>query len=151
MRINPLATWRQPPNKVSELTCCVAMYCGRAVEQIVIMKDMVSTQTNTIYRCIHRIHDNISCHRNRYIYIYISLVVHVHAYGLISVRRITVFFAPPILTSCASCFLWHVMGWGGVGIITNVPFAPLLDLSVICHATLRDLVLCLMLRYLNFL
>ena len=45
------------------------------------------------------------------------------------------------------CFL----GWGGVGIITNVPFAPLLDLFVTRHATLRDLVLCLMLRYLIFL
>ena len=46
-----------------------------------------------------------------------ELSVHlvVFAYGLISVRRITVFFAPPILTSCAYCFLWHVMGWGGVG------------------------------------
>ena len=54
------------------------------------------------------------------------------------------------------------VGWGGVGIMTNVPFAPLLDLSVIfhaplldlsaiCHATLHDLVLCLMLRYLIFL
>ena len=45
------------------------------------------------------------------------------------------------------CFL----GWGGVGIITNVPFAPLLDLFVTRHATLHDLVLCLMLRYLIFL
>ena len=44
------------------------------------------------------------------------------------------------------------MGWGGGGTITNVPFAPLLDLSVTRHATLPDLVLCLMLRrYLIFL
>ena len=38
-----------------------------------------------------------------------------------------------------------------MGIITNVPFAPLLDLFVTRHATLHDLVLCLMLRYLIFL
>ena len=36
---------------------------------------------------------------------------------------------------------WGKVGWGGVGIITNFSFAPLLDLFVTCHATLHDLVL----------